>query len=201
MRACVPVRHARACVCMCVCVCVCVRVVVVVVVVVFFCGGGGGVFLLFLALNFLFFSFLTGSRVFALYGGERLLSSLLADVMASAHFFLTQQSLSNSFQDVDILITLLAAAVHDVSHPGTTNQFQSVLYSVTFQIRISRDALVRFQSQKETNGSSDRPCHETSSHRSCPPRHSNASHTYACAPRTSVIGTTGYQLRVGRLVQ
>jgi hypothetical protein len=35
-----------------------------------------------------------------------------------------------------------------------------VLYFVIFRIRISRDALVRFQSQTENRGSADRSCHE-----------------------------------------
>ncbi len=47
-----------------------------------------------------------------------------ADVMASVHFFLTRPSLADSIQDADILITLLAGAVHDVGHPGTNNAFQ-----------------------------------------------------------------------------
>ncbi len=56
----------------------------------------------------------------------------------------------------------------------------SVLYVVTFRIRTSRDALVRFQSQKENNCSADPPRHEYLLIARAPP-HSDA---HICMPRT-----------------
>eukprot|EP00039_Didymoeca_costata_P012973 m.190192 g.190192 ORF g.190192 m.190192 type:complete len:648 (+) comp15638_c0_seq9:126-2069(+) len=46
-----------------------------------------------------------------------------ADVMHSVHYCLNAPVLRNSFSDIEIFATLIAAAVHDVDHPGHTNNF------------------------------------------------------------------------------
>ncbi|KAG8194807.1 hypothetical protein JTE90_017248 [Oedothorax gibbosus] len=45
------------------------------------------------------------------------------DVTQSVHVLLSSPALENVFTDLEILATLFAAAVHDVDHPGVTNQF------------------------------------------------------------------------------
>ncbi|GBM96704.1 cAMP-specific 3',5'-cyclic phosphodiesterase 4D, partial [Araneus ventricosus] len=45
------------------------------------------------------------------------------DVTQSVHVLLSSPALENVFTDLEILATLFAAAVHDVDHPGVTNQY------------------------------------------------------------------------------
>jgi cAMP-specific phosphodiesterase 4 len=46
-----------------------------------------------------------------------------ADVMQSTHVLLNSETLKNVFSPLDILSALFAAAIHDVDHPGFTNQY------------------------------------------------------------------------------
>uniref|UniRef100_A0A0N5CDM6 Phosphodiesterase n=1 Tax=Strongyloides papillosus TaxID=174720 RepID=A0A0N5CDM6_STREA len=46
-----------------------------------------------------------------------------ADVTQSIHVFLNSPSLKGVFSDLEILAGIFAAAVHDVDHPGFTNQY------------------------------------------------------------------------------
>ncbi|XP_019855180.1 PREDICTED: cAMP-specific 3',5'-cyclic phosphodiesterase 4C-like isoform X1 [Amphimedon queenslandica] len=46
-----------------------------------------------------------------------------ADVMQAVNYLLNATVLENVFSPLEILAVLIAAAVHDVDHPGTTNQF------------------------------------------------------------------------------
>lgn len=46
-----------------------------------------------------------------------------ADVLQTAHFLLQAEALDDVFSDLEILAVLFAAAIHDVDHPGVTNQF------------------------------------------------------------------------------
>ncbi|VDP02495.1 unnamed protein product, partial [Soboliphyme baturini] len=46
-----------------------------------------------------------------------------ADVTQSLHTLLLSQALENVFTELEILASVFAAAVHDVDHPGLTNQF------------------------------------------------------------------------------
>ncbi|XP_042896861.1 uncharacterized protein [Parasteatoda tepidariorum] len=45
------------------------------------------------------------------------------DVTQSVHVLLSSPALDSVFTDLEILATLFAAAVHDVDHPGVTNQY------------------------------------------------------------------------------
>nr|XP_023677526.1 cAMP-specific 3',5'-cyclic phosphodiesterase 4A-like isoform X1 [Paramormyrops kingsleyae] len=46
-----------------------------------------------------------------------------ADVMQSTHVLLSSPALNAVFTDLEILAALFAAAIHDVDHPGVSNQF------------------------------------------------------------------------------
>nr|XP_027193799.1 cAMP-specific 3',5'-cyclic phosphodiesterase-like isoform X3 [Dermatophagoides pteronyssinus] len=46
-----------------------------------------------------------------------------ADVAQSVHVLLLSPALDSVFTDLEILTALFAAAIHDVDHPGVTNQF------------------------------------------------------------------------------
>ena len=46
-----------------------------------------------------------------------------ADVMQSTHVLLNSETLKHVFSPLDILAALFAAAIHDVDHPGVTNQY------------------------------------------------------------------------------
>ncbi|XP_052255077.1 cAMP-specific 3',5'-cyclic phosphodiesterase 4C-like isoform X1 [Dreissena polymorpha] len=46
-----------------------------------------------------------------------------ADVTQSTHVLLSAQALENVFTDLEILAAIFASAIHDVDHPGVTNQF------------------------------------------------------------------------------
>ncbi|KAF3699055.1 cAMP-specific 3',5'-cyclic phosphodiesterase 4B [Channa argus] len=46
-----------------------------------------------------------------------------ADVAQSAHILLSTPALDAVFTDLEILAAIFAAAIHDVDHPGVTNQF------------------------------------------------------------------------------
>uniref|UniRef100_A0AC35U6D6 Phosphodiesterase n=1 Tax=Rhabditophanes sp. KR3021 TaxID=114890 RepID=A0AC35U6D6_9BILA len=46
-----------------------------------------------------------------------------ADVTQSIHVFLSSPSLKEVFSDIEVLAAIFAAAVHDVDHPGFTNQY------------------------------------------------------------------------------
>ncbi|CAH8607974.1 unnamed protein product [Schistosoma mattheei] len=46
-----------------------------------------------------------------------------ADVLQTAHFLLQAEALDDVFSDLEILAVLFAAVIHDVDHPGVTNQF------------------------------------------------------------------------------
>ncbi|XP_045160361.2 cAMP-specific 3',5'-cyclic phosphodiesterase 4C-like isoform X5 [Mercenaria mercenaria] len=46
-----------------------------------------------------------------------------ADVTQSTHVLLSAQALENVFTDLEILSAIFASAIHDVDHPGVTNQF------------------------------------------------------------------------------
>ncbi|KAM9314878.1 3',5'-cyclic-AMP phosphodiesterase 4C-like [Pholidichthys leucotaenia] len=46
-----------------------------------------------------------------------------ADVTQSTHVLLSTPAFENAFSDLEILAALFAAAIHDVDHPGVSNQF------------------------------------------------------------------------------
>ncbi|CAH8591959.1 unnamed protein product [Schistosoma turkestanicum] len=46
-----------------------------------------------------------------------------ADVLQTSHFLLQAEALDDVFSDLEILAVLFASAIHDVDHPGVTNQF------------------------------------------------------------------------------
>ena len=46
-----------------------------------------------------------------------------ADVTQSTYYLLGAPALENVFTDLDVLAALYASAIHDVDHPGVTNQF------------------------------------------------------------------------------
>ncbi|XP_024909403.1 cAMP-specific 3',5'-cyclic phosphodiesterase 4D isoform X4 [Cynoglossus semilaevis] len=46
-----------------------------------------------------------------------------ADVVQSTHVLLSTPALEAVFTDLEIMATLFASAIHDVDHPGVTNQF------------------------------------------------------------------------------
>ncbi|CAH8541228.1 unnamed protein product [Schistosoma turkestanicum] len=46
-----------------------------------------------------------------------------ADVVQSTHVLLNAQSLESVFTDLEIFTVLFACAIHDVGHPGVTNQY------------------------------------------------------------------------------
>lgn len=46
-----------------------------------------------------------------------------ADVTQSTHVLLNAQALENVFTDLEILAAIFACAIHDVDHPGLTNQY------------------------------------------------------------------------------
>lgn len=50
-------------------------------------------------------------------------STHAADVLQSTHVLLHSPALDSVFTDLEILSALFAAAIHDVDHPGLTNQF------------------------------------------------------------------------------
>ncbi|CAM1328153.1 dnc (predicted) [Pycnogonum litorale] len=50
-------------------------------------------------------------------------SSHAADVAQSTHVLLTSPALDSVFTDLEIFAAIFAAAMHDVDHPGVTNQF------------------------------------------------------------------------------
>nr|VZI35176.1 unnamed protein product [Spirometra erinaceieuropaei] len=50
-------------------------------------------------------------------------STHAADVMQSAHYLLSAQCLGEVYSDLEVFSVLFACAVHDVDHPGLTNQF------------------------------------------------------------------------------
>ena len=47
-----------------------------------------------------------------------------ADVLQNLFAFINKESFSKSISSLDILVALVAGAVHDVGHPGTNNQYQ-----------------------------------------------------------------------------
>ena len=46
-----------------------------------------------------------------------------ADVTQSAHVLLSVAALDNVFTELEVLAAIFACAIHDVDHPGLTNQF------------------------------------------------------------------------------
>ncbi|CAL8081795.1 unnamed protein product [Calicophoron daubneyi] len=46
-----------------------------------------------------------------------------ADVLQTSHFLLQAEPLEDVFSDLEILAVLFASIIHDVDHPGLTNQF------------------------------------------------------------------------------
>jgi len=46
-----------------------------------------------------------------------------ADVMQSTHVLLNAKTLKNVFSPLEVLTALFSAAIHDVDHPGVTNQY------------------------------------------------------------------------------
>ncbi|VDN95988.1 unnamed protein product [Rodentolepis nana] len=46
-----------------------------------------------------------------------------ADVVQAVHVLLQAETLANVFSDIEILASIFASAIHDVHHPGLTNQF------------------------------------------------------------------------------
>ena len=46
-----------------------------------------------------------------------------ADVTQSTHLLLSGPALSECFKPLEIMAAILACAVHDVDHPGLTNQY------------------------------------------------------------------------------
>uniref|UniRef100_A0A183AC62 PDEase domain-containing protein n=1 Tax=Echinostoma caproni TaxID=27848 RepID=A0A183AC62_9TREM len=46
-----------------------------------------------------------------------------ADVVQSTHILLNAQALTSVFTDLEVLAVLFACAIHDVDHPGLTNQY------------------------------------------------------------------------------
>ncbi|CAH8868771.1 unnamed protein product [Trichobilharzia szidati] len=46
-----------------------------------------------------------------------------ADVLQTSHYLLQAETLDDVFSDLEILAVLFASAIHDVDHPGVTNQF------------------------------------------------------------------------------
>ncbi|KAM9385087.1 3',5'-cyclic-AMP phosphodiesterase 4B isoform 2-T2 [Pholidichthys leucotaenia] len=46
-----------------------------------------------------------------------------ADVAQSTHILLSTPALADAFTDLEILAAIFAAAIHDVDHPGVSNQF------------------------------------------------------------------------------
>ncbi|KAM3178146.1 cAMP-specific 3',5'-cyclic phosphodiesterase 4D [Hymenolepis weldensis] len=46
-----------------------------------------------------------------------------ADVVQAVHVLLQAETLANVFSDIEILSSIFASAIHDVHHPGLTNQF------------------------------------------------------------------------------
>ncbi|XP_064476742.1 3',5'-cyclic-AMP phosphodiesterase 4C-like isoform X3 [Ornithodoros turicata] len=50
-------------------------------------------------------------------------SSHAADVTQSVHMLLLSPALDSVFTDLEIMAALFAAAIHDVDHPGVTNQY------------------------------------------------------------------------------
>ncbi|CAH8621947.1 unnamed protein product [Heterobilharzia americana] len=46
-----------------------------------------------------------------------------ADVLQTSHYLLQAEALDDVFSDLEILAVLFASAIHDVDHPGLTNQF------------------------------------------------------------------------------
>ncbi|TPP67045.1 Phosphodiesterase [Fasciola gigantica] len=61
-----------------------------------------------------------------------------ADVVQSTHVLLNAPALSSVFTDLEVLAVLFACAVHDVDHPGLTNQYlinsSKSYYDRTFHI-------------------------------------------------------------------
>lgn len=52
-----------------------------------------------------------------------------ADVLQNMYYFLRQPSFSEKISPIDVFASLIAAAVHDVGHPGTNNAFQIAINS------------------------------------------------------------------------
>ena len=50
-------------------------------------------------------------------------STHAADVTQSTHVLLSSQALENVFTELEILAAIFASAIHDVDHPGLTNQY------------------------------------------------------------------------------
>jgi cAMP-specific phosphodiesterase 4 len=46
-----------------------------------------------------------------------------ADVTQSMHVLLSLPALENVFTDLEIMASIIGAAIHDVDHPGYTNQY------------------------------------------------------------------------------
>uniref|UniRef100_A0A3B1J2C7 Phosphodiesterase n=1 Tax=Astyanax mexicanus TaxID=7994 RepID=A0A3B1J2C7_ASTMX len=62
--------------------------------------------------------------MFAIFQERDLLKTLhAADVTQSTHVLLSTPALDAVFTDLEILAALFAAAIHDVDHPGVSNQF------------------------------------------------------------------------------
>uniref|UniRef100_A0A1I8HXE3 Phosphodiesterase n=1 Tax=Macrostomum lignano TaxID=282301 RepID=A0A1I8HXE3_9PLAT len=57
-----------------------------------------------------------------------------ADVTQSTHVLLNAPSIANVFTELEILASIFACAIHDVNHPGVTNQFliNTAMYFVTY---------------------------------------------------------------------
>ena len=56
-------------------------------------------------------------------------STHAADVLQHSYHMITQTHLGLSLTDLDMLILLVAAAVHDYGHPGVSNQYLSTTFS------------------------------------------------------------------------
>ena len=62
----------------------------------------------------------------------------------SVHVLLKTESIKGYFNDLEVLSVIIAAACHDVDHPGLTNQFHvktnsplAILYTKFFIIKIN----------------------------------------------------------------
>lgn len=67
-----------------------------------------------------------------------------ADVVHGANFFLMQDVIAQSLEPIEAFAMLLAAACHDVSHPGRNNQFQIATRSELALVYNDRSILENF---------------------------------------------------------
>ena len=78
-----------------------------------------------------------------------------ADVTQSVHYLLNTPALETVFKPLEILAAIFAGAIHDVDHPGVTNQFLINTGEFIFPLRRLSHCLRPILAEEELSGAQE----------------------------------------------